>query len=471
MEAKNNSALESHTIDFIPLDERHGHLYSVGAIWFGEIISVLAGGSGVVCGLTGIPFGYICIGILIGNIFGAFFMAGHSAQGPHLGVPQMIQSRAQFGFIGAVIPLAFVVIMYLGFFMSCASYDVQIAQLVVPSVPMGVGLIVFCAIAVIVIMYGYDLIHKLYTILSVLAVFIFGAMAINAFRMDFNPGTVFFDGNLSDYIPQFMLVICISAANQIGCAPYVADYSRYLPPDTKTIATFNWTFYPSIAGCLWCSLIGAYLVVSPIAADGSNVAYEFAQLMPGSFGPALFLIYCVVWMTVGMGLNLYGGFMSTTTIIQGLFPNINITIRKKAVICVCFAFVGALIAAWATDDFILRFEQFLQLLVFMLVPWTAINLIDFYVVRKGKYHVDEFFKPDGMYKRINWGTIIIYFGTGLVQVPFMSSSLYVGPISRLFDGADLSWIVGGIVAAAAYWIYGAIAYKNEDHEASYPDAV
>lgn len=466
-----NTALESHTIDFIPLNERHGHLYSVGAIWFGEIISVLAGGSGVVCGLTGIPFGYIVIGILIGNVFGAFFMAGHSAQGPHLGVPQMIQSRAQFGFIGAVIPLAFVVIMYLGFFMSCASYDVQIVQLVLPKVPMAVALIVFAAVAVIVIMYGYDLIHKLYTVLSVLAVVIFGAMAINAFRMGFAPGVVFFDGSLSDYIPQFMLIICISAANQIGCAPYVADYSRYLPPETKTIATFNWTFYPSIAGCLWCSLIGAYLVVSSIAADGSNVAASFAALMPGTYGPAIFLIYCVIWMTVGMGLNLYGGFMAATTIIQGILPDINITIRKKTVICVLFAAVGAMIAAWATEDFILRFEQFLELLVFMLVPWTCINLIDFYVVRRGKYHVSEFFKPDGMYKRINWGTIIIYFGTAVVQVPFMSSSLYVGPVSRLFDGADLSWIVGGVVAAIAYGIYGKIAYRDEDHEAEYPDAV
>jgi NCS1 family nucleobase:cation symporter-1 len=34
------------------------------------------------------------------------FMAAHSAQGPRLGVPQLVQSRAQFGFYGALLPNA-----------------------------------------------------------------------------------------------------------------------------------------------------------------------------------------------------------------------------------------------------------------------------------------------------------------------------------------------------------------------------
>ena len=42
-------------------------------------------------------------------------MALHSAQGPRLGLPQMISSRAQFGVYGAVVPLVLVVVLYLGF--------------------------------------------------------------------------------------------------------------------------------------------------------------------------------------------------------------------------------------------------------------------------------------------------------------------------------------------------------------------
>jgi len=153
--------------------------------------------------------------------------------------------------------------------------------------------------------------------------------------------------------------------------------------------------------------------------------------------------------------------MSTSTILQAIFPNINITLRKKGVICVLFAVAGSIIALWATGDFILRFSQFLELLLFMLIPWTCINLVDFYIIRKGKYNVMEFFKPDGMYKRINWGTMIVYFGTALIQVPFMRSSLYIGSVSRHVGDADLSWIVGGVVASIAYYIYGKLFIKDE----------
>jgi NCS1 family nucleobase:cation symporter-1 len=54
----------------------------------------------------------------VGNLLGGAVMSLHSAQGPRLGLPQMISSRAQFGVRGAVVPLLLVVVMYVGFFAS-----------------------------------------------------------------------------------------------------------------------------------------------------------------------------------------------------------------------------------------------------------------------------------------------------------------------------------------------------------------
>ncbi len=42
-------------------------------------------------------------------------MAAHSAQGPQLGLPQMIQSRPQFGYIGALLVWLFAYVQYAGF--------------------------------------------------------------------------------------------------------------------------------------------------------------------------------------------------------------------------------------------------------------------------------------------------------------------------------------------------------------------
>jgi hypothetical protein len=51
----------------------------------------------------------------IGAVIGTLFMAFHSAQGPKLGLPQMIQSRPQFGYVGALLVWAFAYLQYAGF--------------------------------------------------------------------------------------------------------------------------------------------------------------------------------------------------------------------------------------------------------------------------------------------------------------------------------------------------------------------
>ena len=55
------------------------------------------------------------LAIVAGVLFGTFFMAFHSAQGPQLGLPQMIQSRPQFGYIGALLVWLFAYLQYAGF--------------------------------------------------------------------------------------------------------------------------------------------------------------------------------------------------------------------------------------------------------------------------------------------------------------------------------------------------------------------
>ncbi len=106
---------ERRTIDVVPDDERHGTPRSQFTLWFGANMQITA----IVDGALAVVFGadalWAIIGLLIGNVFGGAVMALHSAQGPRMGLPQMISSRAQFGVKGAVIPLVLVILMYLGF--------------------------------------------------------------------------------------------------------------------------------------------------------------------------------------------------------------------------------------------------------------------------------------------------------------------------------------------------------------------
>jgi NCS1 family nucleobase:cation symporter-1 len=79
----------------------------------------------------------------------------------------------------------------------------------------------------------------------------------------------------------------------------------------------------------------------------------------------------------------------------------------------------------------------------VLVPWASINLIDFYLIKRGSYDIASIFRADGggIYGRFNLHAIIAYFIGIIVQLPFANTSLYVGPYANLVEGADLSgWL-------------------------------
>jgi nucleobase:cation symporter-1, NCS1 family len=61
------------------------------------------------------------LAIVVGVLTGTLFMAFHSAQGPQLGLPQMIQSRPQFGYIGALLVWLFAYVQYCRWPGSCTT--------------------------------------------------------------------------------------------------------------------------------------------------------------------------------------------------------------------------------------------------------------------------------------------------------------------------------------------------------------
>jgi len=94
----------------------------------------------------------------------------------------------------------------------------------------------------------------------------------------------------------------------------------------------------------------------------------------------------------------------------------------------------------------------LSVLVYTLIPWSAINLADYYFVCRGVYSIEHIFRLDGIYGRYRWRTIAVYLLSILVQIPFVSLSFYVGPLARLI-GADIAWLPGLVVPAVLYCLF------------------
>ena len=437
--------VEQHTTDFVPLSERHGRPRSLFAVWFAsnmQVTTIVTGSLGIVVGL---PLPSAIAALVLGNLVGAVFMAMHSAQGPKLGIPQMIQSRAQFGFYGAVLPLLLVLLMYVGFFASSTVLAGNALGSWWHISPTLAGILV-SALCTVLAVFGYRAIHRVERIIAVVAVVAFLVLSVRLFTQH-SVGHAWHAGGHTG-VGTFLLVAAIAATWQITYAPYVADYSRYLPEETSVRAAFWWTYTGSALASIWMMAFGCIAAAVASDAFGSNSPAFIVSLAPGGLGwlVSLVLVLGVVAIQV---LNLYGMFMSMTTTVTAL-ARFRVSTPVRAGFLLVAAVVGTVVGLAASANFVTNFENFILFLAYFLIPWTAINLADFYLVRHGRYDVDAIFDPNGIYRKVNWRAIGTYLVAVAVEVPFMSTTFYTGPMVAHLGGADISWILGLIVAAALY---------------------
>ena len=437
--------VERRSIDFVPEEERHGHPASLFTVWFAanaQITSVVTGALGVILGLS-LPWAVLAL--VVGNLLGGIAMALHSAQGPKLGVPQMIQSRAQFGFFGAVLPLLLVIVMYVGFF---ASSGVLGGSALAQWTGMGqVPAIIIVSVACTVLaVYGYQLIHRFERWVSLLSALLFLYLTVEIFRHE-HVGAAWHAGHL-DW-GTFGLIVSIAATWQFTWGPYVADYSRYLPRRTSTAATFWWTYAGSVIGACWLMAFGstAAAVASKAFGDG-NVTF-LTDLSANGVDWLVLLIVILGVVAVNV-LNLYGAFMSATTTLTVIWRG-PLTQRVRAAYILGAAVVGTVIAVAGRGNFVTNYENFILFLSYFLIPWSAINLADFYWVRKERYDIDALFDPRLGYGAVNVRALAVYVIGIVLQLPFMSTTFYTGWWVHDLGGADIAWLIGFVVPAVLYY--------------------
>ncbi len=122
------------------------------------LLTIVTGGLAVT--VFALPFIWAVVGLAVGNLVGAVFMALHAAQGPTLGVPQMIQTRGQFGSLGSLLVVGIVIVMYVGFLSSRTwSWAARPSPAWCPARPMSPASRWSAILSVIAAIYGYDLIH------------------------------------------------------------------------------------------------------------------------------------------------------------------------------------------------------------------------------------------------------------------------------------------------------------------------
>ena len=93
----------------------------------------------------------------------------------------------------------------------------------------------------------------------------------------------------------------------------------------------------------------------------------------------------------------------------------------------------------------------LVMMLYFLMPWTAVNLIDYFFLRRGRYSIPDLFRPDGLYG--SWGVrgLFAYAVGFMVSVPFfVVPNVYTGPVAGRLGGVDIGWLVSALAASVTY---------------------
>lgn len=438
--------IEQHTIFPIPLDERHGKARQLFSLWFGANLNVLTVVTGALATTVfGQSFVAGTLAIVLGNLIGTVFMALHAAQGPRLGVPQMVQSRGQFGARGAAFVVGLVVFLYVGYAATALVTGGQSLHAIVPAIAVRGGIIAIGALSLAAAIYGHDLIHagtRVIAYVSGLAVALcYLALALTG-RM---PHDYLTRGSFSPV--GFIGMLSMGVFWQLGYAPYVSDYSRYLPPDTGPRQAF-WA-------CYWGTTLGAVLpmvfgaLIGPAVANGDVLAAISA--LTGRASTPIVLLFAP-GVAVAGAICIYGGTLGVITLAQTFLSGWKADWRTRAPIATGIFLAAVALGTAGATHFLPLYSRFNELLLYLMVPWTAVNLVDYYWVQFGHYDVPSFFARDGgVYGRYNVAALSSYALGIVVQAPFIATDFYVGPMARALGGIDLSWLVGLAVVATVYY--------------------
>jgi purine-cytosine permease-like protein len=440
--------IETRSIDFVPEDERHGKIADQGPLWFLSNFHFMSIAVGFVGPSLGLSLSGTVLASVIGILIGTTFQAFHASQGPELGLPQMIQSRAQFGFRGVIVPL-------LAALLSPLSFNIVAAVLIAEGAAKLWGLdratvaIAVAAASGALAIFGHDWIHRAFRLLFWISLPLFAVLSFAILGRHGGGPHVAGGWNWAAFFTQ----LSTTASFNIGLAPYVSDYSRYLPKRTPRRQVIGQVFVGSAASAIWLISLGAWLATRFGASDGLLALHQAGDAVAHGLGfLAVGLSICALVATVGM--NSYSGMLILITAVDCL-RRVRPTRALRITVLVGWTLVWGAFAATLNGNAIGYVNAAMVILLYALIPWTAVNLVDFFILRRGEYVIADLFRPHGVYGAWSLRGLTAYVAGFVASIPFfVVPDLYTGPLAARIGGVDVGWLVGLAAAASVYLLSG-----------------
>ncbi|UOT02453.1 cytosine permease [Rhodococcus opacus] len=445
-ETARGGLLERHTIGPVPAAERNGTGWGLFGIWLGVSMLPLTVVTGALAtAVFGLSFWWAVTAVLVGNVFGGIFMGLHASQGPELGVPQMLQARGQFGARGAAFVVVVALVMFMGFFVSNVVVGAQAIHQVVPSISVNTGIWLAVAISLVISAVGLRLIKILVSFWAVV-IGILGAASFVWIIADGIPSGALSAGSFTS--AGFFSMVAVGAVWQIAFAPYVSDFSRYMPSKTGVRGAFWGTYGGSVLSGSLMMTLGA--LVGALSAEADAMSGLDGLL--GGFGPTVLFCFALASASTNAG-NIYCAMLNALTLIETFVRGWLPGVRGRLIATLALHVLGLGMSILGQGSFLTNFTNFITLLLYVLIPWSAINLVDYFLVKHGDYDVDSFFAADGgIYGLWNTTALAVYAVGIVVQIPFAVTPSFSGPFAEDLGGVDVAWCAGLLVSGVLYYV-------------------
>jgi nucleobase:cation symporter-1, NCS1 family len=459
--------IEQRGIDLIPDAERKMRPAGLFWLWSGAVFNVEFLFYGTLIMTFGLSVTQAILAIVVGNLFYALLGLA-SLQGPKAGTTAFMVSRAPFGQNGNRLVALFNWVTQVGFEIEGIYFVVATVILLFSlhgTLLNGPGKVVVIIVAallqMIVPLLGHATISKILRYLAYVFIVFFAVLA--AFTFHRLHLSTFHAKPVSFAVWTTALVLLISVGG-LGWTENGNDYSRYLPRATSASRTF------------WAATLGGAVpsvileILGVLAYTITTKTVGIAQIgVPQSFPSWFvtpFLIFAIFQLLSINTIDMY----SSGVTLQALGLPVR---RWGAVIIdtvVCAAVTGIILFH---GNFYTDFSGFLLYIVVWLAPWFGILIAD-YLLRGREYHALSLRSArDGLYWRnggIHWPAIVAQLLGMAAALMWINAEFafpsYTGPLSNHFPGlhgGDLSWAIGIVVGALAYWALAARSVGREAH--------
>jgi purine-cytosine permease-like protein len=245
----------------------------------------------------------------------------------------------------------------------------------------------------------------------------------------------------------FALVCTGAAVVASGPISYLfnaPDFVRYLPRRTpgRSVA---WTV------TLSSGLVALFLsVMGVLLASRGDMSDPIAGVQP--FVPGWLYVLYILAAVGGSIANNVAVYYSSGLVLQAIGVPLR---RSRATALHTVASVAIVLYVLFAEDFVTVLHDFVALLVVWLAPFGAVWITDA-LIRGWRYEPDGIhdMSPTSRY----WGRhgvgvrawIALLLGVGVCLLT-INAPILQGPLSRALSGADLTWALGPLTSAAAYW--------------------